>query len=735
MYSSDKLDKIRTWLSPSDPSTNLHKARRQRYQGTGQWFLESHEYAKWKKERNSFLWLNGIPGCGKTVLSSSVVADLEQSVSSLSLLYFYFDFNDATKQSTDDALRSLIDQLYNQRTELQKEVDALFSSCKNGRRQPESASLFKTFRSLLQQAGETWIVLDALDECHKRNDGLTGGLLPWIRGLRDASLNVHLLVTSRPEQDIRSSIESWSQVGEVISLQNGRTSNDINAYIKAQTAEMSRWEDRPDIREKIESELSQKANGMFRWVSCQIDVLRECLAPKSVFRELNNLPPTLDATYARILQNIRPEHMDCAKRLLQFLAYSERPLRIEEAVDALAVDPDCQPRFDPRNRMPDAEEVARYCSSLVVLVRQEDHRSGTMIVEIQLAHFSVQEYLVSARVHESMAADLEKTNAKAEIVRVCLSYLIDNASRDTLQETEGTPLANFAAQYWSTYAVDVELSRKEVLSEVDEYFSSEVAFQFGHDLCDTDNQWGRQDEIQRWGPGRRHAPTALYFASFVGLFHSVQMLLDKGADIDAESGPYGNALQAASSRGHREVVQLLLDKGANINAQGGYYRNALQAASFRGHREVVQLLLDKGADINAQGGYYSNALQAASYGGDREVVQLLLDKGADVNAQGGDYGNALQAASHEGHREIVQLLLDNGADVNAQGGLFGNALQAASYGGDREVVQLLLDKGADVNAQGGLFGNALQAASSWGHREIIQLLLDNGADVNAWGGV
>lgn len=262
MYSSDKRDKIHTWLSPSDPSTNLYKARVQHYQGTGQWFLESHEFSKWKKERSSFLWLNGIPGCGKTVLSSSVIGNLEETVGSSNLLYFFFfNFNDVKKQSTADALRSLLAQLHNHQKE-PPELDALFSSCQNGLRQPESASLLKSLQASPQQVGEVWIVIDALDECHERNDGLTGDLLSWIQGLRDVSLNVHLLVTSRPEQDIRVSIESWSQAGEIIPLQSDRIAQDINAYIKARTAEMSRWKSRPDIQETIESHLSRKANGM-----------------------------------------------------------------------------------------------------------------------------------------------------------------------------------------------------------------------------------------------------------------------------------------------------------------------------------------------------------------------------------------------------------------------------------------------------------------------------------------
>lgn len=62
-------------------------------------------------------------------------------------------------------------------------------------------------------------------------------------------------------------------------------------------------------------------------------------------------------------------------------------------------------------------------------------------------------------------------------------------------------------------------------------------------------------------------------------------------------GEYGNALQAASYRGHEAVVRLLLDKGAKVNTQSGYYGNALQAASSGGHETIVRLLLNKGAVI------------------------------------------------------------------------------------------------------------------------------------------
>jgi ankyrin repeat domain-containing protein 50 len=75
---------------------------------------------------------------------------------------------------------------------------------------------------------------------------------------------------------------------------------------------------------------------------------------------------------------------------------------------------------------------------------------------------------------------------------------------------------------------------------------------------------------------------------------------------------------------------MLLEAKADINARG-YYSNALQAASTHGHKKVVQILLEAKADVNAQGGYYGNALQAASLGSHEKVVEMLLESGAEDN--------------------------------------------------------------------------------------------------------
>lgn len=255
------LDKVKQWLSSPDPSINLNKALGQRHEGSGQWLLVSKAYSAWKAERNSFMWLNGIPGCGKTILSSTVIKDLESTKSSQSTLYFYFDFTDTAKQSLDGALRSLINQLSHKNPDTWECLNRLYSSCKNGWEQPNTQSLAKTFQDMIQQAGETWIVLDALDECPNREESSDGGFLSWIKRLQDPELNVHTLVTSRPEQDITSAFTRWIQNAKIISLQSNEVNDDIRAYIKEKVGQLNRWDDRADIRDKIENRL-MKADGM-----------------------------------------------------------------------------------------------------------------------------------------------------------------------------------------------------------------------------------------------------------------------------------------------------------------------------------------------------------------------------------------------------------------------------------------------------------------------------------------
>jgi Cdc6-like AAA superfamily ATPase len=213
------------------------------------------------------MWLHGIPGCGKTILSSTIISHLEESSLTQPLLYFYFDFNDPGKQTLENLVRALVNQLYCKRKDTQGQLNSLFSSCDTGRRQPSWESLNRIFLRMLDQVKEVWIVLDALDECITRKGLPDEGLLSWLKELvYSEQRNVHLLVTSRPEQDIESVLSKLAHDKEdIISIQSELINDDILSYVHTEIREgerLKRWRLTPNIQAEIETELTKKADGM-----------------------------------------------------------------------------------------------------------------------------------------------------------------------------------------------------------------------------------------------------------------------------------------------------------------------------------------------------------------------------------------------------------------------------------------------------------------------------------------
>lgn len=254
------------WLSPPDPSENYNKALKQRHGHSGLWFLQSETFTKWKAWRNSFLWLYGIPGCGKTILSSTIIKTLDCALSSQPFLYFYFDFNDGRKQDLDSMVRSLIIQLYSKLRNTSKELDALLASCEDGWRQPSLPSLCQTFLQMIEQVEEVWIVLDALDECTTRRGSPTEGVVSWIREVVNLEQgNIHLLVTSRPEQDIKSGIMEFAHHDDIVPIQSSLINEDIRAYVHTRVREdhhLKRWRSQPEVQHEIETQLMKNSDGM-----------------------------------------------------------------------------------------------------------------------------------------------------------------------------------------------------------------------------------------------------------------------------------------------------------------------------------------------------------------------------------------------------------------------------------------------------------------------------------------
>ncbi|KAH7201033.1 hypothetical protein BKA60DRAFT_657893 [Fusarium oxysporum] len=728
-------DAVSRWLDSADPSVDHNKARQACHSGTGRWLLTNPQYLAWKSQMNSFLWLNGNSGRGKTILSSTVIEDIRNSplpqLRNCVVLYFYITFTDSQKQSLDAILRSLINQLYRSRQETRHPITLLYSKCGDGSSQATVEQLESTFRDMLSVGGEVFVLIDALDEYQNRSTQ-RDDLLTWIESFHKEPVNTNLLVTSRPEHDIKTSIETWADSDSIISLKTDNVGRDISDYVRDEVTKSTsfrRWHGHTSTQNDIVNTLTAKADGVFRWVALQLERLKDCINKEEVKTTLDTLPATLQETYYRAINELTSTRRKYVIRILQFLAYSNLPMELEAAVDALAIDLTAPPgsRFIMKERMPLPAEISSLCSTLFVTVSRT---SGPIlgrwltITEICLVYFLEMNYSLSYE-------ELMRTHH-------LLPFAVERWIRDaSYHRSRLRTFTHLSMELFSNYSL---FKRWRYFIQV-KFFEKRPwhgGYSLGPDEVLYASLSGDQNCVKTLLEARATGDTtawnldpALYIASEFGHLETVALLVREGADVNAKGAKH-NVLCTAIKAGHKDIIALLIKEGADVNAQQGPYSNALQVASESGHLDIIELLIKEGADVNAQA-RNGTALQAASTSGYLDIVMHLVEKGADVNAQARN-GTALQAASISGYLDIVIFLLEKGADVNAQGGVYGTALCAASLSGHSNIVKYLVEKGADVNAQGGVYGTALCAASHSGYLDIVKYLVEKGADENALAG-
>ncbi|XP_045468094.1 ankyrin repeat domain-containing protein 17-like isoform X2 [Harmonia axyridis] len=229
--------------------------------------------------------------------------------------------------------------------------------------------------------------------------------------------------------------------------------------------------------------------------------------------------------------------------------------------------------------------------------------------------------------------------------------------------------------------------------------------------------------------------TALTLACAGGHEELVELLLNRGADIEHRDKKGFTPLILAATAGHEKVVEILMNHSADIEAQSERTKDTpLSLACSGGRYEVVDMLLKRNANKEHRNVSDYTPLSLAASGGYVNIIKLLLNHGAEINSRtGSKLGiSPLMLAAMNGHTAAVKLLLDMGSDINAQIETNRNtALTLACFQGRHEVVSLLLDRKANVEHRAKTGLTPLMEAASGGYVEVGRVLLDKGADVNA----
>ena len=261
--SKEQRRAIERWLSAPDPSTNHDRASRSRQGTSGKWFLKSEIFVQ-MQEQKSLVWLYGIPGCGKTVLCSTVINELKARYTSsgeVVIAYFYFDFNDSSKQNPEDMARSLMLQFSEQSHSALEKVTGLYHTCGGGRRAPALAESISTIIEMIEALQEAFIILDALDEC--TNVPALMDAITTVQTLETCKL--HTVVTSRNLPEIEESISPLTSQRGKVRVGGSSVDQDIEAYIDSRIHSdrgLSRWKGKPHVQQEIREALTEKADGM-----------------------------------------------------------------------------------------------------------------------------------------------------------------------------------------------------------------------------------------------------------------------------------------------------------------------------------------------------------------------------------------------------------------------------------------------------------------------------------------
>ena len=183
------------------------------------------------------------------------------------LAYFYFDFKDTAKQSSRALLTSLLAQLSDQSDKCRDALLALYSAHKQGSEQPTNDSLAERLKHVLMviKHAPIYLIVDALDECPSTL-GVPSSrekVLELVKELVELRHpNLRLCITSRPEFDIRATLQPLATQQVSLHDEIGQQ-QDIVDYVTSvvhSDKKMKKWRD--DDKNMVIDKLTEKADGM-----------------------------------------------------------------------------------------------------------------------------------------------------------------------------------------------------------------------------------------------------------------------------------------------------------------------------------------------------------------------------------------------------------------------------------------------------------------------------------------
>ncbi|MCJ1383613.1 hypothetical protein MMC17_006727 [Xylographa soralifera] len=576
----DQHRSIAQWLSPVNADTIRTKLASQRVNGSGTWFIDNGVFQNWVESHEStILWLNGITGAGKsTLMTTAVERLLALDGVGERVAYFYCSFSDSASLDPTNILGSMLAQLCKPTSSVYAKIEVRHDSDRD--RKFTADELTDLLIEVVQEEGSVYIFLDAVNEC-----GDPVQILSYMRRLSAHYLKntVHILLSSINEGGIDDCIEGFP-CWTVATLLPRDMSDDIELLVWASIDKSPRLRKHSkELKEEIAETLTQGAQGMFRWVQCQLERLAKLKTQGAIHDALTTLPLTLDRTYEDMLCRIDFEDKQFARDILELLSYALMPMNLNRICEFLQITLGMAV-LDHNKKLTDPKDVLSICGSLL----------SYQYEGVTLAHHSVKTYLESNLQGSVEYFKVSEIQAHHSLAWKCLNYLSMDAfsdgpcaSRSLLKERMTKfPFLRYAAENWTNHM-------NKIPTVDGSLWTALRAFLFSTDT----GRGNFRSWIQIMIPSSRNIQTTppLYYVASYGILPVVRYLLDEGVSTEIAGGRCSaTPINIAAFRGHADVVKLLLEHGADPLAIDDRGCSAVDWARNHKRHIVLEVLASAG---------------------------------------------------------------------------------------------------------------------------------------------
>ncbi|CAG7556443.1 unnamed protein product [Fusarium equiseti] len=756
---------ILQWLTTLEYGLEQSQILSLRQSGTGNWFFDRKEFKDWMSASKQILFCEGIPGAGKTILTSTVIDHLTskyQEDPNIGIAYGFCNFQRQNDQIVDRFLASLLKQLIGKLPLLPQHVVALYDKHEKRRTRPGTKEIVHAIEKTMSKLSQVFILIDALDE-YGTADSSRNRLLQHLGQLQQ-QFELNVFTTSRFDSSISSQIEKAFE--GFIRMEIRADKKDIETYVTGRLDVLPPTvHENPHLRADIINGVADSVNGMFLLAQVYINLLRDQNSETEIRLQLEAFATrkglgedgrisALSVAYKETMERINQQHSkhaNLAKQVLLWLTYARRELTVEELQHALATS--SLQRHVSHADLPYRERLVSVCAGLVAI---DEARNI-----IGLVHYTIQEYL-------NKNPDELFPFSERDISMACLAYVSINTAHDFDTRFKGFPILHcpcyeYAAKHWGDHALQSSVPDDKLIAFFNKNPSLADSFSY------TSMTGGFPEKTGR--------ATMLHFAAYFGLASLTSTLLESGVEVDGcipsmktrlpnteelgninflfrswRLGPHADLflsesgqllvrrtpLSYAAERGHTTTTRALLEGKANpnldISGTSEESHKPLSCAVRNGHEDVVRMLLEWGAeDIQI------DFLQAAELGYDA-IVRMLVEGGAEVNYQhshsSGNFKRfvgrtAISLAAENGHEGVVRYLVEQGADGTLRDRKGRIPLLLAAGAGNQVIFDLLFEVSGDGVGSTDYEGDtALCYAAMSGNESMVSYLIGKGFDPN-----